>query len=91
LGKEMKFKKEKKSNLLGQTEVTFTQIQNEADKPVMPVFTITARASGVTIFGTMQGELEDRAELDHFAQAVSAAWIEHQSLQKAIREELTRR
>ncbi len=67
----MKFTKEKRSHLLGHTEVVFTEV-SEKEKP----FTMTADQTGVHFQG-FSTTIENRGQLDEFAKALSDAWEAH--------------
>lgn len=43
-------------------------------------FIVEASPSGITIRGTMSGEIQDREDLDSLAEVIGDAWSEHRKL-----------
>ncbi len=68
----LKFTRTKVDNLMGQTEVRFTE--DEAKE-----FVVAATREGVAFRGNSP-TISDRAELDEFARVLSLAWKEHRGL-----------
>ena len=76
----MKFKRVKRSHLLGHTQVEFSE---DPPRHVDLPFQIVATPYGIHFVGE-SSVLTNHDDLDEFAQAVSQAWTEHIALRPKI-------